>query len=243
MRRCQTRALRAGVVLYGLVSLAPTLQAGTRTAMYVTTKACQSASLLTVEECRNAFANAEAEFNDSAPIFAKQDECERHFPRCVVSFSEPPRSSTELQYTPKMKGVHVTVNSERDRTVIPVLEGRHPAVSFSSRTVVSSQDFRSSIKQEDARNRWLEFQKQLVIPKLVEWCKRFCVALSDGDVRESGRAQLSRALFVPIIDAGAHSYDPLETRRFRSVSLPVTRAQPRFIREGETMLRDSPDSK
>jgi hypothetical protein len=84
----------------------------------------------------------------------------------------------------------------------------------------------------------VEFQKQLVVPKLIEWCKRFCVALSDGNARESERTQLSRALFVPVIDAGAQSYDPLETRRFRSVSLPVTRVQPRFIRQGETMLRD-----
>jgi hypothetical protein len=64
-------------------------------------------------------------------------------------------------------------------------------VSFSSRTVVSSQDFRSPIKQQDAQNRWVEFQKQLVVPKLIEWCKRFCVALSDGNARESERTQLS----------------------------------------------------
>ncbi len=243
MRRGQMHSLRAGLVLCSLFSLAPALQAGVRKANYVTTKACQMDSLLSAEECRNAFANAEAEFNDSAPIFEKQEECEKHFPRCVISFSEPPRSSTELRYTPKMKGVQVTVNSQLDRTVIPVLETRHPAVSFGDRTVVSSQDFRSPIKQQEAQNRWAEFQDQLIIPKLIEWCKRFCLALSDRGKPASAEVHLSPAFFVPILDVGAQSYDPIETHQFSSATVPITRTQPRFVQRGGTFMEDLAGSK
>ncbi len=238
MQSGQTHALRAGLLLCGLVSLAPTLQARMRTAIYVTTKACQVDSLLSPEECRNAFANAEAEFNDSAPIFDKQDECEKQFPRCVISFSEPPRFSAELRYTPKMKGVQVTVISEHDRTVIPVLEARHPAVRFGSRTVVSSQDYRSPLKQQDAQARWAEFQSQLIIPKLIEWCKRFCLALSDSGKPTPAAGHLSPAFFIPILDAGAQSYDPIETRQFSSATVPIARTQPRFVRRGRASMEN-----
>jgi hypothetical protein len=243
MRRGQIHALRASLVLCSLVSLVPTLQAGTRTAIYVTTKACQMNSLLSADECRNAFANAEAEFNDSAPIFYKQGECEKQFPRCVVSFSEPPRSSTELRYVPKMKGVQVTVTSQLDRTVTPVLEAMHPAVRFGARTVVSSQDFRSPIKQQEAQKRWAEFQSQLIIPKLIEWCKRFCLALSDSGKPTAAGGHLSPAFLVPILDAGAQSYDPIETRQFSSATVPITRTQPRFVRRSGAFMENLAGSK
>ncbi len=243
MRRGQIHALRAGLMLCSLVSLAPTLEAGTRTAIYITTKACQMNGLLSAEECRNAFANAEAEFNDSAPIFDKQEECEKQFPRCVVSFSEPPRSSTELRYVPKMKGVQVTVTSQLDRTVLPVLEARHPGVSFSARTVVNNQNFRSPIKQQEAQNRWAEFQSQLLIPKLIDWCKRFCLALSDGGKPTSAGGHLSPAFFAPILDAGARSYELIETHQFSSATVPITRTQPRFVRRSGAFIENLTGSK
>ncbi len=235
----QTYALRAGLALCSLIFTSSRPEAAARTAIYVTKATCQADSLLSEEECQNAFSNAEAEFNDSAPVFEKQEECEKQFRRCVISFSELPLSSTALRFTPKMKGVQVIVNSGQVRTVRPILEGNHPAISFSDRTVLTPQDFRSSLKQQEAQMRWAAFQTQMVVPKLIEWCKRFCVALSGGNSLTSAITGSASTLLRPIIDAGAQAHYPHETHRFSSPGASVPRAQPRFVLFGETLNRAS----
>jgi hypothetical protein len=149
MRWYQASGFRAAIALSSIAVLAPSVQAKPRSAVYITSRACESDGLLSAEQCRNAFANAEAEFNDRAPIFADQEACEQQFPRCAISFAEPPDPKA-LRYSPAMKGVQVTVDANRDRTVVPVLEGRHPTVSFNRRTVLSRQDGRIRAPQPDA---------------------------------------------------------------------------------------------
>ncbi len=228
MRHAPTYAVRATLVLCGLL-ISPPIQSATRTSVYVTRGTCQADSLLSMEECRNAFANAEAEFNDNVPVFARQEECEKQFRRCVISFAELPSSSTVLRYVPKMRGVQVSVESEQDRTVVPILDGNHPAVSFGRRSILNPQEFRSPLRQEEARNRWASFQRQMAVPKFIEWCKRFCVALSEDRSQTSLESAPTSTLFKPTIDAGAQAYRPLETHHFRSPSAPVIRVQPRFV--------------
>src|SRR5215217_7445694 len=130
-----TAALRAALALSGFALLAFPVQAETRTALYVTSRACQTEGLLSAEQCRNAFANAEAEYYDNVPVFDKKEECEKHFRHCAISFAEPPDPKA-LRFVPAMKGVQVTVNSEQDRMVAPVLESSQSAVNFGRRTVL-----------------------------------------------------------------------------------------------------------
>jgi Protein of unknown function (DUF1190) len=234
MQHRQTHALRAVFALSGLVIVAPPLRAETRSAIYVTRATCEMEGLLTAEECRNAFTNAEAEYNDAVPVFDQQADCEKEFRRCVISFAELSQPSTALRFAPKMKGIQVSVTSAKVRTVVPVLEGSHPAVRFDSRTILSVQDVRSPLKQQDAQTRWVAFQRQALAPKFIDWCKRFCEAFSKRDHPASGSSEPDTGLWSPRVDPGARSYASIETHRF-SQRRPLAPAnQPRFVPRSET---------
>ncbi|GEO16891.1 hypothetical protein MAE02_45870 [Microvirga aerophila] len=262
MQRCRTYALPAFLALSGLVLDTPASQASTRTATYVTSQACQTQGLLSADECQNAFANAEAEFEDEAPVFDKQDECERHFRRCVISFSGVQQSSKVLRYVPRMKGVRVTVSAQQGRTVVPVLESHHPAVSFSSRTVQDLRDARSPLRQQDSQTRWAAFQRRLegstpalrgtldgvfhqntpeprfasLAPKLIEWCKRFCGSLPVGGHQSLAAPQSGTGLFSPNIDVGPHPEGPVETSRFSRQNASGEQAKPRFVQKSDAAI-------
>jgi hypothetical protein len=249
-----TAALRTALALSGFVLLALPLQAETRTALYVTSRTCQTEGLLSAEQCRNAFANAEAEYYDNVPVFDKKEECEKHFRHCAISFAEPPDPKA-LRFVPAMKGVQVTVNSEEDRMVVPVLESSHPAVSFGRRTVLERQDFRSPVKQQDAQIRWAGSQRQpntftaslrgtidvsvlkqpepppaSLAPKLIAWCMRFCEAFSRRSRQTSDANPLGAELFVPARDVGAQLYKVIEAHRFSPPTTSDPKSPPGFVR-------------
>jgi hypothetical protein len=254
MRWYLASGLRAAIALSSLALLAPSVQAKPRTGVYSTRGACETDGLLSAEHCRNAFANAEAEFNDRAPIFADKEACERQFHRCAISFAEPPNPKA-LRYSPAMKGVQVTVEADRDRTVVPVLEGSPPTVNFNRRTVLSRQDGRTRAPQPDAEpqqvasatppdsSTWMlrgtvdssvpvlpPSQLSSVAPRLAAWCTRFCTGFSGPGPRASGPTKPGTGLFVPAIDVGARPYETFDTHRFSRTGLPVPRTQPRFVR-------------
>lgn len=252
-----TAALHAPLALSGIVLLACPLQAETRTALYVTSRTCQTEGLLSADQCRNAFANAEAEYYDNVPVFDGKEQCEQQFRHCAISFAEPPDPKA-LRYAPAMKGVQVTVNSEKDRMVVPVLESSHPAVSFGRRTVLERQDVRSPIKQQEAQIRWAasqEPQKQLdtstwtlrgsvdvplrrdpeapaatLAPKLITWCMRFCEAFSGRSSKTSGENPSGVEFFVPARDVGAQSYKAIEAHRFSPRTISDPKILPGFVR-------------
>ncbi len=264
MMRCfRTYALPPALALSGLVLLSSGLQAKARTASYVTSQACQTHSLLSAEECGNAFANAEAEFDDHVPVFNRQDECEKQFRRCVIRFSEAQKASTALRYAPKMKGVQVTIDPEQGRMVVPILDGSHPAINFGSRTVEDRRDVRSPRTQQDTQARWAAFQRRLedpapklrgalhdrfapdvpearlatLAPKLLEWCERFCDARLGRGMQASAEPQPSAWFFSPRTDVGAQSNPIIETGSFSRQSAPAAEVQPRFVQRSETGIR------
>jgi hypothetical protein len=240
MQHRQAYTLRLVLALSGLVVASPSLCAETRAVIYVTRATCEMEGLLNAEECRNAFANAEAEYNDAVPTFDQQADCEREFRRCVISFAELPHPPTALRFAPKMKGVQVSLTSERVRTVVPVLEGSHPAVRFDSRTVLSVQDVRSPLKQQDAQTRWAAFQRQALAPKFIEWCNRFCVAFSKQNKPASAPSEPNTELWSPRVDPGARSYASIETHRFSPGRPPASANQPRFVPRGEAEIHHLP---
>ena len=254
MQWCQASGFRAAIALSSLALLAPSVQAKPRTAVYSTSRACETDGLLSAEQCRNAFANAEAEFNDRAPIFADKEACERQFTRCAISFAEPPNPKA-LRYSPAMRGVQVTVEADRDRTVVPVLEGSPPAVNFNRRTVVSREDSRTRARQPDAgpqqvasaappdSSTWklrgtVDFsvpvlppsQLSSVAPRLAAWCTRFCTGFSGPGPRGPDPSKPGTGLFMPAVDVGARPYETFDTHRFSRTGLPAPRNQPRFVR-------------
>jgi hypothetical protein len=216
MRGCRASGLRAVLALSSLALVAASVQAKPRISVYITSRACETDGLLSAEQCRNAFANAEAEFNDRAPIFSDQEVCERQFSRCVISFAEPPNPKA-LRYSPAMSGVQVTVNADLDRIVVPILDSSYPTwalrgtVDPSVRVLPLSQLSRS-------------------VPRFALWCGQFCATSSGPNPRALGLNKPGTALFVPMIDPGARPYETMETHRFSRAGLPAPRSQPRFMR-------------
>jgi hypothetical protein len=153
--------------------------------------------------------------------------------------------------------VQVTVNSEQDRMVVPVLESTHPAVSFGRRTVLERQDFRSPVKQQDAQIRWVASQKPQkqpnnstwtlrgpvdvpvlkqpepppasLAPKLITWCMRFCEAFSRRSRQTSDANPLGAELFVPARDVGAQPYKVIEAHRFSPPTTSDPKSPPGFV--------------
>ncbi|MBM6584373.1 DUF1190 domain-containing protein [Microvirga sp. BT689] len=252
-----TAVLHAALALSGFVLLALPLQAETRTALYVTSRTCQTEGLLSADQCRNAFANAEAEYYDNVPVFDGKEQCEKQFRHCAISFAEPPDPKA-LRYVPAMKGVQVTVSSEQDRMVVPVLESSHPAVSFGRRTVLERQDFRSPVKQQEAQIRWAASQKPqrqsdtstwtlrgpvdvpllresepppaFLAPKLMTWCIRFCEAFPGRTSKISGANSTGAEFFVPARDVGAQPYEAIEAHRFSPRTSSEPKMLPGFVR-------------
>lgn len=259
MQASQTSAHRMVLVLLGLVIGAPGLQAEQATGFYLTSRACFAEGLLLPTECRNAFANAEAEFDDAVPVFDDQRECERHFRRCTISFTTLSNPKA-LRFAPAMKGVQVTVADDKRRTAVPVLNSRHPAIRFAPRVVAERHDERSAVRQQEAQARWTAAQKAEEMPggepstwtprgrvdhttdrqteppsalleqRLRDWCKRFCAGVTGDPSRGSALAHLHSGLFAPHPDAGAQAGDPLTTCHFRPSDQAAPPAPPRFVR-------------
>jgi uncharacterized protein YgiB involved in biofilm formation len=135
---------------------APVL-AQARSVVYATQRACEAAELLTQDECRNAFRNAAAEFDDNAPQFQSRSDCEGHFGRCMISFARSPTRAGSVRFAPQMRGVEIQVRSGRDKVAVPLLTSQHPVVTFSGRPVTRLQDGRSARQQQQAQARWEDF--------------------------------------------------------------------------------------
>ncbi|MFC1455625.1 DUF1190 domain-containing protein [Microvirga arabica] len=253
-------AHRMVLVLFGLAIGAPGLRAEQAAAFYLTSRACVAEGLLSPTECRNAFANAEAEFDDAVPAFDDQRECERHFRRCTISFTTT-SDPKALRFAPAMRGVQVTVAVDRSRTAVPVLNSRHPAIHFAPRTVAERQDERSAGRQQEAQAKWTaaqrpeekpvgepstwtlrgrvdhdtdrrpsEPQSPLLEQRLRDWCKRFCAGVTGDPNLGPALAHLHSGLFAPYSDAGAQAGGPLATGHFRPSVRATPPAPQRFVR-------------
>lgn len=261
MRFCPIFSPRIVLALIGSILGAPVL-AQPQTDFYITSRACLAAGLLSPTECRDAFANAEAEFEDSVPVFDDQSACERHFSRCTISFATP-SDPTALRFGPAMKGIQVIVTS-KDRTVVPVLGGSHPAIQFSARTVLERRDIRSSTRYQEAQARWAAAQRPQEQPtsdpstwalrgrvdigrddapaqpslpplatKLLEWCRQFCEAVTMRADRSHESSPAHPGLFAPHLDAVAQFGEPLATRHFRPLAGARRLVPPRFVHASE----------
>jgi uncharacterized protein YgiB involved in biofilm formation len=179
-------ALRIGCALGLMVLLtegAPVL-AQARSVVYATQRACETAGLLTQDECRNAFRNAAAEFDDNAPQFQSRSDCEGHFGRCMISFAGSPTragSAGSVRFAPQMRGVEIQVRSGRDKIAVPLLAAQHPVVTFSGRPVTRLQDGRSARQQQQAQARWEAFLSRPAEPAVGSGAPAFDEAEPPGE--------------------------------------------------------------
>lgn len=118
---------------------------------------CVAAAKISAEQCANAAANAQASFEERAPRFPSRDACEKVFPQggCSVGFSGGDGwagKKSGVYFSPRQSGFRVTVNSDREISVVPFLAG--PAIDFPARSALKRDthiDFKTA---RQSRENW-----------------------------------------------------------------------------------------
>ena len=130
-------------------------------------RACVAGGALGAEHCANAAANAQAEFDEKAPHFPSREACEQIFniAGCSVGFAGADGwagKKSGVYFTPRQQGFRVTVNSERDITVVPYTTG--PTIDFTPRSVLK-KDTRIDLKTaHHARETWSAHPARVASP-------------------------------------------------------------------------------
>jgi hypothetical protein len=128
------------------------LSAQTVGADYPTRERCESTGRFSASQCRTAFENASAEFEEKAPRFKDRKECERYFRRCMIGGL----GSQGASFMPSMTGVRITDRSSFDQSVIPLIEGTSLPLAFSPRSMLRSSTQVSPKVREDAQRQWAQ---------------------------------------------------------------------------------------
>ncbi len=140
-------ALTLATAMFVLAPEPGQAQVGTE---YGSRSACERAARLTAEQCANAFANAQAEWDEAMPRFPKREECAKRFGRCQIADMRRGRPS----FQPVMDKVTV-LNRGSNVTVVPVAPASTRGVAtFSERSVLQKRTERSERKQAEAQKRW-----------------------------------------------------------------------------------------
>jgi len=116
---------------------------------------CETAALLSAEECRNAYANASAELDEKSPRFNARAECEKIFSHCMIAGFDRKR----IEFEPSLRGFEVSVRSATDKTVVPVVEGDSSSLGFRARTALRPDAGLSNSARQQAQARWAQAQK------------------------------------------------------------------------------------
>jgi uncharacterized protein YgiB involved in biofilm formation len=117
---------------------------------YGSRTACERAARLSTDQCANAFANAQAEWDEGTPRFPTRAACEARFGRCQIAGVSRGKPS----FQPVMDKV-VILDRGSNVTVLPVLpRGQAGIVRFSERSIQQHKAQRSDRKQQEAQKRW-----------------------------------------------------------------------------------------
>ena len=118
---------------------------------------CILSGKLKPEQCANAAANAQAEFEEKAPRFPSREACERIFvpAGCSVGFKGAEGwagKKSAIYFSPRQAGFRVMVSSPSDMTVTPFASG--PRINFSSRSILRKDTRINPQVAHDARGSW-----------------------------------------------------------------------------------------
>jgi len=114
-------------------------------------RSCVASGKFNGEQCANAAANAQAEFDEKAPHFSTREECERVFGSagCSVGFSGADGwagKKSGVHFTPRQAGFRILASSEREMIVVPYVAGT--VIRFLPRTILKKD---TRIDPETAR--------------------------------------------------------------------------------------------
>lgn len=118
---------------------------------------CILGGKLKPEQCANAVANAQAEFEEKAPRFPSRDACERVFASagCSVGFKGAEGwagKKSGIYFSPRQAGFRVMVSSPSDMTVTPFALG--PRITFSPRSILRKDTRINPQTAHEARGSW-----------------------------------------------------------------------------------------
>lgn len=137
------------LIMYGLFAtssaFADSLPRGSY--YYASISRCLSDKKLDPKICRQAAANAEAEFDEKMPAFPKRESCEALYGRgrCSITFQSGlggRRGRSGVAFGARQDGFRITVRSDHDAFVVPV--GPQSVMSFTSRTILRPVTSRSA---------------------------------------------------------------------------------------------------
>ncbi len=124
---------------------------------YGSEQSCILGGKLKAEQCANAVANAQAEFEEKAPRFPSREACERAFTSkgCSVGFIGAEGwagKKSGIYFSPRQTGFRVLVSSPLDMTVTPFALG--PRISFSPRSILRKDTRINPEIAHNARDSW-----------------------------------------------------------------------------------------
>lgn len=155
------RAMRCFLLLILACALALAVPAAAQAprAQYVygAERACVSAGKFTQEQCANAAANAQAEFDEKAPRFPTREACEHAFGanKCSLGFSGADGwagKKSGIHFSPRQDGFRIVAGAGRDMSVFPVVSG--PAIGFSGRSIMRREAQINPALGRRARESW-----------------------------------------------------------------------------------------
>jgi hypothetical protein len=145
------RILAAAVVLVGGVM--PPAHAATSQLprpTFSTPYLCSQAGRYTPEQCKTAFANAQAEWDESSPRFPTRDACTRYFKRCVIG---KPAPGSRISFMPGFDGVQIQAGPTGSM-VVPVLSASGIRPNARPRPIDGLHTERSPQRQKQAQAAW-----------------------------------------------------------------------------------------
>lgn len=117
---------------------------------YGSRAACERAARFSTEQCANAFANAQAEWDEGTPRFPTRAGCEARFGRCQIAGISRGKPS----FQPVMEKVLI-LDRGSNVTVLPVApKVQQGQARFAERTIQQRKAGRSDRKQQAAQKRW-----------------------------------------------------------------------------------------
>ncbi|MFO1150579.1 MAG: DUF1190 domain-containing protein [Alsobacter sp.] len=111
---------------------------------------CSQAGRYTPAQCKTAFANAQAEWDESAPRFPTREACMRYFKRCVIG---KPAPGSRVSFMPGFDGVQIQA-APTGSMVVPVFSpsGIRPAARPRPLDVLKTD--RNPQRQRQAQAAW-----------------------------------------------------------------------------------------
>jgi uncharacterized protein YgiB involved in biofilm formation len=166
---------------------------------YTTQTICENAKLLSLQDCKNAFVNANAELDEKAPRFSNRSECEHYFRYCIIGDirgdSVHGKAKPRVSFIPALRAIVISGHSRGDRRVLPLVEGGKGGSLFQSRAVAETDSMESGEKTRRAQAAWA--QQQAAAPAAANMASDPVYAPSEVDVEPKGGDPRCAALVNP----------------------------------------------